>query len=185
MLQESRGRGRCTQALAYEKFAAGGVEAVWPPKNDERNARGTVRLTRFTQLFAAVLLCSGSSYGLRALVGLKESAAHRGEQGRARGQAAQGRGEQDRGQRRHAEESGRGQVARPGAANERAAACTRRGHLGRRHARSRRWTAKPRQSRSTRDRLKAKLSPCPCPCGSSVCSVYARYGLCIGHGAVR
>ena len=36
------------QAVARQKFEAGGVAAVWPPKNEERNERGKVRCELLT-----------------------------------------------------------------------------------------------------------------------------------------
>ena len=41
------------QAVARQKFDAGGVDAVWPPKNDDRNQRGTVCCALHASLRAA------------------------------------------------------------------------------------------------------------------------------------
>ena len=46
------------QAVARQKFDAGGVDAVWPPKNDDRNQRGTVCCALHARLRLLLLTCS-------------------------------------------------------------------------------------------------------------------------------
>ena len=50
------------QAVARQKFDAGGVAAVWPPKSDDRNQRGMVRNAALPQLvlLTCVHACAGA-----------------------------------------------------------------------------------------------------------------------------